>query len=327
MRLAAAAVAASVLALLTAAPAVVWAQQQQQQEEAPLTCPPSAPFDVSAFALPSGAGCLLCVPTMESCGVTCSCPTLDCEVYTCTLTPAGCGDVACAGDGTRVYPTPSPTRTPTASPTRRPTRPPTVPAPTVAVVPTVPEESRADCGGYETCRGCLSDSRCTSWYNNGGAGPGGGCFADNCPLPDGACYNTVFNPTQTPAMLCDAAARDEANKVRCAAQTTCADCAYMTLPDGSGRTCAWYDGGGVVRPWDDGGGGGGSGGGYCGPPGCDGTGCGDPDPANCPAVPCGSVGSCGDCLAAPGCDAWSAGTCFESCMGAPMDAACCECWY
>lgn len=38
-------------------------------------CPDDAAFDISNFALPSGDACILCVPTMDTCGVKCGCLT------------------------------------------------------------------------------------------------------------------------------------------------------------------------------------------------------------------------------------------------------------
>ena len=169
-----------------------------------------------------------------------------------------------------------------------------------------PEEARDDCG-YTTCLGCLTDPSCGSWYNSGL-----GCY-DTCAVADASCYNTVFNADKTPEELCGIAKSDETNERNCAAQVNCGGCTATPLADGS-TNCAWFQDGG-----------------YCAPPGCNMMGeCGDTDPAGCPAPPtpvpvdCGSLATCGECLNADGCDAWSVGQCFASCMEAPQDVACCE---
>ena len=283
-------------------------------------CPGSSPFDVSTFNLPSGDTCTLCVPTLESCGVTCACPTLQCDTYSCELSPPGCGEVVCAGDGRQIFPTPAPTPVPTVSPTPAPTEPPvppTVPPPTFQSIgtgivnPNFVEGAKEDCA-YITCLGCLTDASCGSWYNGGL-----GCY-DSCAVADASCYNTVFNADKTPEELCDVAKADETNERNCAAAMDCGGCTATPLADGT-NTCAWFEDGG-----------------YCAPPGCDMMGeCGDPDPTSCPGytpptpapVDCGSLTTCGDCLNAEGCDAWSVGQCFPSCMEAPQDVACCEYTY
>eukprot|EP00562_Extubocellulus_spinifer_P035737 CAMPEP_0178700810 /NCGR_PEP_ID=MMETSP0699-20121125/11892_1 /TAXON_ID=265572 /ORGANISM="Extubocellulus spinifer, Strain CCMP396" /LENGTH=470 /DNA_ID=CAMNT_0020347209 /DNA_START=71 /DNA_END=1483 /DNA_ORIENTATION=+ len=60
-----------------------------------LTCPEDG-MSVQSFDLPSGDGCILCVPSMDTCGVKCSCPTTACDTYSCELTPPGCGTVICS---------------------------------------------------------------------------------------------------------------------------------------------------------------------------------------------------------------------------------------
>ena len=117
-----------------------------------------------------------------------------------------------------------------------------------------------DCSSYSDCLGCLGDSDCGSWYQ------GKGCY-DRCIIADIPCYKP--NAEQTPAQVCDRADNDTENNKICSAKTDCGSCTATPLSDGSGK-CAWF---GRVAGRE-----------YCGRPGCTMMGCGDSDPANCPAV-------------------------------------------
>ena len=282
-------------------------------------CPDLSPFDAQPFTLPNGDDCMLCLEELEACGVKCECPTMQCDTYKCEFDPPDCGEAVCSGDGRQIFPTPAPTKAPTLPPTPSPTLPPvppTVPFPTVGGIGTgivnpnfepPLEEARDDCG-YTTCRGCLTDPACGSWYHSGL-----GCY-DTCAVADASCYSTAFNPDKTPEELCDIAETDETNAQRCGLQVNCGGCTYTKLVDGE-TNCAWFREGG-----------------YCAPPGCFEGECGDSDPDSCPgavqAIPpladCDSLTSCEDCLNGRGCDAWSEGQCFHTCLEAPMDVACCE---
>ena len=65
------------------------------QEDAVATCPQDTVSE-GALTLPNGDACKLCVPSMDDCKASCSCPTADtCE---CTPDPPGCGTLVCPGD-------------------------------------------------------------------------------------------------------------------------------------------------------------------------------------------------------------------------------------
>ena len=117
-----------------------------------------------------------------------------------------------------------------------------------------------DCSSYDDCLECLGDSECGSWYQ------GKGCY-NRCIIADIPCYKS--NAEQTPAQTCAKANADSENNMICSAKKTCGSCTATPLSDGSGN-CAWF---GRVAGRE-----------YCGRPGCTMMGCGDSDPANCPAT-------------------------------------------
>ena len=65
------------------------------QEDSVATCPVGTVSE-GALALPNGDACKLCVPSMDDCKASCSCPTADsCE---CMPDPPDCGTIVCPGD-------------------------------------------------------------------------------------------------------------------------------------------------------------------------------------------------------------------------------------
>jgi len=131
------------------------------------------------------------------------------------------------------------------------------PAPTEVEVEV--EVVNEGCESKGDCLGCLSDPACGSWY------PGNGCH-NRCLIADISCYRP--NPDKTPEQVCKKADTDMANKKLCSAKSDCGSCTSTPLSDGSGN-CAWFSKMANNQ--------------FCGPPGCTMIGCGDTDPANCPA--------------------------------------------
>lgn len=267
-------------------------------------CPEGSPNAVSTFSLPSGDACNLCLPELKSCGITCACPTLQCDTYSCDLSPPGCGTAVCAGGGQQIFPTESPTPAPTTAPVTAAPVVPTVPPPTFQAIgtgivnPFYIEPPKEDCASYITCKGCLKDANCGFWYN------GPGCY-NTTAVADAAFYNLAMNPDQTVDSLCTVAANEVADARNCGSQRDCRTCMATPLAGAGGGTCAWFPAAG-----------------YCAPPGCSEMGCGETDPSICPLPDCSELNKCDDCLAAPNCDAWSDGQCFPTCMEAPQDIAC-----
>lgn len=186
---------------------------------------------------------------------------------------------------------------------------PTVPTPS-------PEEDNdnrvddADCSSYGDCLGCLSDPACGSWYQ------GRGCF-DRCIIADIPCYRSRTSSSSA-QQVCARADAGEANENLCKQKSDCASCTSTALTGGSG-TCAWY---GRVQGRE-----------HCGKPGCTMMGCGESDPAKCPAnvnaneeesesvsgeKNCTSLhGDCLGCLDDPDCGSWApGGGCYANCTDA-----------
>ena len=169
------------------------------------------------------------------------------------------------------------------------------------------------CPQHTTCLDCLRDPYCGSWYD------GAGCY-DHCIIADIPCYfsSPSITSTETPANVCARADKDRADATICAAvPQDCASCTATPLSDGNGN-CAWF---GRVQGQE-----------YCGKPGCTMMGCGNADPAKCPAPPtptpktpedndnrvdvdCSSYSDCRGCLNDPACGSWYQGKgCFDRCI-------------
>ena len=117
---------------------------------------------------------------------------------------------------------------------------------------------------HDDCLGCLNDPECGSYYGDNS------CY-NGCVIADIPCYRTTAaEGSTTPEQVCARYDKNKANAAKCsAAPQDCSSCTSTPLSDGNGN-CAWF---GRVPGRE-----------YCGRPGCTMMGCGDSDPANCPAT-------------------------------------------